>query len=171
MVGVLAGVAGSAAGLGLDPWCPSNKNLWTSSYVLFTAGTALLSLALCYWLIDLRGIERWARPFFVFGANSISVFVLSGLVARLLSLWMVRRADGSTTAMQGLIYDRMFASWAGPLNGSLLFAICYVLLWLAVMMLFERKRWFLRVCFCRCVAAVPLGEPLLVRRGVREARA
>ncbi|MEP6572687.1 MAG: DUF5009 domain-containing protein [Gemmatimonadota bacterium] len=142
---ILAGVAGIVAGLVLDHWFPINKNLWTSSYVLFTAGMALVTLAFCYWLIDLRGVERWARPFFVFGANPLSVFVLSGLVARLLSLWVVRRPDGSTTALQGMIYDRMFASWAGLLNGSLLFAICYVLLWLAVMMLFERKRWYLRV--------------------------
>jgi hypothetical protein len=56
---------------------PINKPLWTSSYVLFTGGLGLMILALCYWLIDLLGIERWSRPFTVFGVNALALFALS----------------------------------------------------------------------------------------------
>ena len=41
---------------------PINKNLWTSSYVLFAGGLALLFLALCYWTIDVKGWKAWGSP-------------------------------------------------------------------------------------------------------------
>ncbi len=56
----LAGVAGVAAGYAWHPWFPISKPLWTSSYVLFTAGAACLLLALCWWLIEMRGWHAWS---------------------------------------------------------------------------------------------------------------
>ncbi|MFZ0062720.1 MAG: heparan-alpha-glucosaminide N-acetyltransferase domain-containing protein, partial [Pyrinomonadaceae bacterium] len=89
---------------------PINKSLWTSSYVLFTGGLAMQFLALCYWLIDMKGYRRWATPFVVFGVNAITLFVGSGLMARLLGLIKVPRADGTRTALKTLIYDKLFLS-------------------------------------------------------------
>ncbi|HUV14707.1 MAG TPA: DUF5009 domain-containing protein, partial [Acidobacteriota bacterium] len=63
---------------------PINKNLWTSSYVVFTAGAALQFLAVCYWLIDIKGYTRWFYPAIVYGMNAIAVYVLSGMVGDLL---------------------------------------------------------------------------------------
>ncbi|HSK19122.1 MAG TPA: heparan-alpha-glucosaminide N-acetyltransferase domain-containing protein, partial [Longimicrobiales bacterium] len=65
----LAGNAGLVLGLMWHPLFPINKNLWTSSYVIFTAGMACHFLAVCYWLIDVKGYRRWAMPFVVFGVN------------------------------------------------------------------------------------------------------
>ena len=53
------GCLGVLAGLLWNQWFPINKNLWTSSYVLFTAGAALVVLAPLYWVIDVRGHRRW----------------------------------------------------------------------------------------------------------------
>ncbi len=139
------GWAGILAGLVWHAAFPINKNLWTSSYVLFTAGAALQFLAVCYWLIEVRGWRRWAHPAVAFGMNAIAVFVLSGLFVKVL-LWVrFPAADGGTTSLYRWIYQYLFAPWAGPLNGSLAFALANILLWYAVMELLYRKRIFIKI--------------------------
>ena len=76
--------------------------------------------------------------------NALLVFVLSGLAARLLGLWTVAD-DGGRTSAWHYAYEHAFASWAGPLNGSLFCALAFVLIWLGVMAWFYRKGWFVRV--------------------------
>ena len=131
------------AGLLWGHWFPINKNLWTSSYVVFTAGAALVLLAGCYWLIEVEGAERWAHPAYIFGANPLIVFVGSGLMARVLARVEVGAGDG-TVSLQRWLYERLFASWAGPLNGSLAYAIAFVLLWLLLMWPVYRAGWKIR---------------------------
>ena len=81
---VIAGIGGIAAGALWGLWFPINKSLWTSSYVVFTAGLALIVLAACYWLVEARAQRRWAIPFAVLGVNALVLFFLSTLAARLL---------------------------------------------------------------------------------------
>src|SRR6185295_4720049 len=64
-----AGGLGLAAGWAWNAVLPINKNLWTSSYVVFTAGMACVVLAACMWLVDQRGVRWWTRPFVVYGVN------------------------------------------------------------------------------------------------------
>jgi predicted acyltransferase len=141
----VAGMAGVVVGWALDPWFPINKALWTSTFVIFTAGMALELLALFYWLIDVKGIKRWAQPFIIYGVNALAVFVLSGLAARLMGLWKIPRADGSKGNLQSFLYEHLFLSWAQPINASLAFAISYVLVWLFLMWLLYRKNIFIKV--------------------------
>jgi len=133
------------AGVVWGIWFPINKNLWTSSYVLFTAGFGLTLLATLYYVIDIRGYARWAQPFYVFGSNPILVFVLSGLFTRSLTLWKVAEADGSITSMYTWLFRHAFQPWAGTYNASLAFALCYVLLFLAAMWVPYRRAWFLKI--------------------------
>ena len=63
----------------------------------------------------------------------------------MLILWKVPGPGGAPEAMQAWLYQRVFASWAGPLNGSLLYAVAYVLLWLAVLGVLYRRRLFVSV--------------------------
>lgn len=142
---LIVGIALLAVGKFMGLWFPINKNLWSSSYVVFTAGAALLFLGICYWLIDLKGYRKWAQPFIVFGSNAITVYVASGIVADLLNVIKVTGANGEQRALKQYLYENLFASWAGAMNGSLLFAISYVLLWLAPMWLLYRKKIFIKV--------------------------
>jgi predicted acyltransferase len=143
------GVAGIIVGWAWNAWFPINKPLWTSSYVVFTAGWAAALLALCYWLIDIKNHRRWSLPFVVFGTNALAVFVLTGLVARAITLkewWNLPRADGTAGAnLQTFIYQRAFASWLSPTNASLAYAVCFVLLWLGLMAILYRKKIFIKV--------------------------
>ncbi len=54
---------------------PINKSLWTSSYVLLSAGIACLVLAATNWLVDVKGYRRWTWPFLVSGTNTIAAYV------------------------------------------------------------------------------------------------
>ena len=121
---------------------PINKNLWTSSYVVFTAGIAAQTLAMCYWLIDVRGHQKWAKPFVIFGVNAIAAFFLSSAGARTLNLIKV---GSEKVALKTYIFDNFFLSWATPINASLAFAITYVLFWLGVMTIFYKRKIFIKL--------------------------
>ena len=133
-----------AIGWAWNSFFPINKALWTSSYVLFTGGLALQFLALFYWLIDINGYRRWARPFEVFGLNAIALYVGSGLMAELLGLIKVSSA-GASIPLQEWIFQHLFASWASPINASLAFAIAFVLVWLGIMWILYRRKIFISV--------------------------
>ena len=140
-----AGAACVILGWAWNYWFPVNKALWTSSYVLFTAGMALQLLALCYWAVDIKGYKRWSLPFVVFGTNALAVFFLTGIFARLLTLIKLTGADGKQVALQTVIFRNLFASWASPVNASLAFAVCFVLLWLGLMAILYRRGIFIKV--------------------------
>ncbi|MDQ3918773.1 MAG: heparan-alpha-glucosaminide N-acetyltransferase domain-containing protein [Acidobacteriota bacterium] len=139
------GAACVIAGWAWNFWFPVNKSLWTSSYVVFTTGLALQLLAVCYWLVDIKGYKRWSVPFLVFGTNALAVYFLSGFFVLVASLIQFPRPGGQSIDLLGLVYEKLFASWASPVNASLMFAVCTVLLWLGVMSLFYRKRIFIKV--------------------------
>jgi len=137
-----AGSACLALGLLWDQVFPINKSLWTSSYVLFSGGAALLLLSLFYWVMEVMGRRAWATPFVVYGMNAIAVFVASGLLAKQMALSRVGEGE---VPVKTWIYENLFASWAGALNGSLLFALTYVLFWLAIMWVLYTKRVFIKI--------------------------
>lgn len=141
-------VAGNAlllVGAILDIWMPINKNMWTSSYVVFMAGWALVCLAMFYWLMDVKGYTKWAIPFVHYGMNAIAVFVLSGVIGRCMGLIKVGTADGTTTSLKSYVFDNFFLPVAAPLNASLMFAIAFILVMFLVVWGMWKKKWFIKV--------------------------
>jgi predicted acyltransferase len=130
---VLAGAVGVALGAAWGVWFPVNKALWTSSYVVLTAGLALLVLAACYWAIEIRECRWWATPFVVLGVNALALFFLSTLAARVLTLIRV-----GGRPLQTLLFERLFAPWAAPASASLAYAVAYLLVWWGAMWLLYR---------------------------------
>lgn len=128
-----------AIGWAWNAFFPINKALWTSSYVMFTGGLALQFLALCYWLIDIKGYRRWAKPFEIFGLNAIALYVLADLLAHAFDL--IKIGDDS---LGGRIYN-FFASFLAPNNASLAFAITFVSICFFSMWLLYRKRIFIKI--------------------------
>jgi predicted acyltransferase len=139
-----AGLGLTGLGLALHPYFPINKQLWTSTFVLFTAGAALLILAVFFMLIEIFKWKKWAVPFFVFGTNAIAAYVGSGLMVKLLAMVNVSSGGEKTTPL-AWAYQHLFVPWAGNLNGSLAYAVCYVLLWLALMTPLYRKKIFIKI--------------------------
>jgi predicted acyltransferase len=126
-------------------WFPINKKLWTSSYVLFTAGLALVCLALCYWATDIkRWRGAWTRPFLIFGRNAITAYIIADFFAILLYAFN-KRVNGQMMNAQEYIFQRFFAPLGTPSFSSLLFSLAFVLLCLLPIWLMDRKKIFLKI--------------------------
>ena len=133
LVGMLQyGGAGVIAGELWGIWFPINKKLWTSSYVLLTAGLALICLALCYWMTDMkRHRGGWNKPFLILGSNAITAYVLSELI-------------GGALSWRGYVFLRDLASFspavASLLHSFVVLGLCFVPVWVMY-----RKRVFLKI--------------------------
>ncbi len=141
VAGSLAAVTGAVFGW----FFPINKNLWTSSYVVLTAGLALLTLAVIFFFLDIRKQDSWAKPFVVFGTNSIAAYVLSGLIAKVLYRVRWTGAEGSRISLKSWLYDNYFASWIPDYFASLAWASVHVLVVLGVMWWLYRKKIFIKI--------------------------
>lgn len=138
------GIPLTAAGLLLHPYLPINKSLWTGSYVLFTAGMALIVFGVCFVLIDGLQWKRWAWPFLVIGSNPITVFVGSALLAKILLL--IKIPDGGADSnLVAWLHGHFFSPLAGPVLGSLIYAVVFVLLWIVLMAPLYKHRLFLKI--------------------------
>lgn len=72
---VIAGLIGVVIGYGLDPITPIIKRICTTSFVIVSGGWCLLALAFCYWLVDVKGLKKWAGFAIVFGMNPLAVYL------------------------------------------------------------------------------------------------
>ncbi len=142
---LLAGVVLTFTGWVWSAWFPLNKTLWTSSYVLYTAGLALIFLAICYWLVDLRGYKRWAKPFVIFGSNAIALYVGSTVAVTILSIAEVEAPHDQTMTLQERIFTSVFLPLGAPVDASLYFGVSFVLIWLFLMWVLYREKVFLKI--------------------------
>ncbi|MEP6764627.1 MAG: DUF5009 domain-containing protein [Gemmatimonadaceae bacterium] len=151
-----AGVLGIVLGLIWNVVFPINKSIWTSSYVLYTAGIAAILLATCLWIIDVRGYKKWTEPFVVYGLNPMLAFLGSGVMARALAsmiqfdqnhnlVFIGSDVNEKLTPLQSVIYTHGFASWLTPINASLAYAITFVAFWYVLLLLAKRGGLVLKV--------------------------
>ncbi|MES2524976.1 MAG: DUF5009 domain-containing protein [Gemmatimonadota bacterium] len=125
---------------------PINKSIWTSSYVIFTAGMGAVALAVCMWTIDVMQVRRWTFPFVVYGMNPMLAFLGSGLMARLISsIWMVEVGDGTRISAQGLVFKGAFVSWLPPREASFAYALSFVALWFVILWAAWKRGFVLKV--------------------------
>jgi len=140
-VGCVAMLAGSLWG-----WVfPINKNLWTSSYVIFTAGFACVVLATCLWIVDVRHISGWTKPFIVYGVNPLIAFVGSGLMARLTDSLLKVDVGGKKVSLHQASYQLWFEPFFPEKFASLLWALCFVALWLGILAVLYRRNIIVRL--------------------------
>ncbi len=124
------------AGLLLSPWIPINKSLWTGSYALLTAGLASVSFASLYWLCDVQGVRRGFEPFQIYGSNALAMFVLSGMLGKILAL----------TGAGGWLWTNIYSGLFPDLRfSSLAFALSEVVLLFGIAWLLHRKQIFVRL--------------------------
>lgn len=125
---------------------PINKSIWSSSYVLFTAGMGAVALATCLWLIDVCQLRRWTFPFVIYGTNPMLAFLGSGLMARLtVSLIKVDAGNGTRISIQGLLFDRLYTSWLPPREASFAYALSFVSLWFLILWAAWKRGFVLKV--------------------------
>jgi predicted acyltransferase len=134
------GVCALMAGQILHIWFPINKKLWTSSFVIFTAGFSLVFLAVCYWALEIRKWRgRWKEPLLVFGMNPIAAYVFAG-AAGTAAAW----ALGLTDRAESVLSDLLSLN-GDPAMMSLICSLIFVLVCWAAMWVLYRKRIFLKI--------------------------
>jgi predicted acyltransferase len=145
-IGMLcAGILGLIGGEAWSLWFPINKNLWTSSFVLFSGGFALVFLATLYWMLEIKKWRgRWTMPVLVFGMNAIAGFVADSFVYGPGYSFTVRGANGPVM-WHDEAQAKLVSLGTSPANASLIYSLaavlfCWVLLWFL-----WRKRIFLKV--------------------------
>ena len=112
-----------------------NKHIWTSSYVLFSSGLAMLFLACCIWIIDLK---KKTKPFhfgIVFGSNAIFAYVLHSMLGRLFHLPIIGGKGIQQSWMD-------FGIWTGidPQLFSFSWALFYTLfIYIIIKEMYKRK--------------------------------
>ncbi len=146
------GVAMLVTGFCWDMVFPINKKIWTSSYVIYTTGLAVLTIATMIYLIELRNVKLWASRFFdVFGKNALFVFALSAFLPKL--LWLIRIPNGLDKAGKQLYTDpwhwfylKVCARIPGdPRLGSLVFALCFIIFMWSICWWMDKKKIYVKV--------------------------
>ena len=150
LAGFLAIIAGAAWGLVF----PLNKYLWTSSYVVYTAGFALIFLGFWYWLVD---VQQWqtllVQPFVWLGMNPLVAYCGAQLGSRALGV-LYLGTPTEHTHLNALIMKTLFGEDRGvagltwlsdPIWPSLFWALIYLSFWTLLMGIFYRKRLFFKI--------------------------
>lgn len=131
----MAGLFCIVLGAVWDLYFPINKALWTSSFVLYTAGWAIVLLCLLYWLVDVQQFKAWTKPFVIFGVNPMLVFFFSGIIPRALNM-----VEIEGIGLSAFLQDFLFASRiTDPYLASLAGALCYLLIWYVILQFFYRR--------------------------------
>jgi predicted acyltransferase len=136
---LLLGIASFGLGYLWNKLFPVNKPLWTSSYVLYTAGIAMAVFSLIYLIADVWKFELPGLFFVIFGTNAIFTYFLTGLWIKTLLLVNVQSSSQQISLYQWF-YEKICVPVAGNLNGSLMFALLQMLLmWIPALILYRKK--------------------------------
>jgi predicted acyltransferase len=119
---------------------PLNKNLWTSSYTLWTAGVGTMGLAACILIVDILGYTRGTQLGRVYGANAIASYVLAGM----LTVVFYGPVFGGVT-LNGFWMDGLTGVGVGPRLASFGYAVLYMLVIYVPAYVLYRKQIFIKV--------------------------
>jgi predicted acyltransferase len=132
---LMAGVVLIFVALCWDLVFPINKKLWTSSFVLLTVGLDLVVLAILIYVIEFVKSQRWTYFFEVFGKNTLFIYLLSEV--GIILLYFFNRYTW--------IFDHVFLPAFGGYVGSLLFAVCWMLICWTVGYILDKKKIYIKV--------------------------
>lgn len=120
---------------------PYNKNLWSSSFVLLTAGTGFVAGSLLYLIIDVIRYDFWAKPLVALGSSPFFVYVTSELIRK--TLWLIPIIDketGTSMYLNTWLTTQYITPWAGTQLDSLYFSGIYTVVWMLIMLRADEKR-------------------------------
>lgn len=142
-VAVATGLGLMALALCCQAFCPLIKNIWTSTFALFSAGFALTLLGVLMPVSQAPGVAPVFWPARIFGENPLLAYILCFLIAPLLDApWFGTYAAPQSLRQAGHAWFEQFTE---PRTASLLFALCGILLIFAVLIFCHRRRWILKL--------------------------
>ena len=119
---------------------PINKNLWTSTYVMYTTGWAFLILGSSVLLCDILNFKKWFKIGIVFGSNSIAIYALSQMMT-----YFAYGFPLFNTSLNGIIYGGMVSLGIYPEIASLSWAILYAAFCYNVANYLYKRKIYLRL--------------------------
>jgi len=140
----LAGLGCIIAGAAWSYALPFNKSLWTSSYVLFTAGIAMIVLGALVLMLDGDRATSWARPLIIFGENPLVAYAGSELGRHILHSSIKFPAPGGRLGTDEWVARHLETIGLSPDAASLAWALIYVAIWLFVLSRLSRRQLFVR---------------------------
>jgi predicted acyltransferase len=141
---ILLGAAAVGLGYLWNMIFPMNEPLWTSSFVLFTAGIAMCIFAIIYLVADVLKFQVLGTFFMIFGTNALFSYVLAGIWIKMLLFIQIHSGSEKITLYRWF-YDKVCVPVAGNLNGSLIFALIQMLLMWSVVLILYRKKIMIRL--------------------------
>jgi predicted acyltransferase len=135
-----AGFSAYAVGELWDQFFPINKNIWSSSYVMYAAGLATMSLAACILLVDILGYKNWTKLGRVYGANAITTYVIAGVLPGLFFANIL-----GSHSLNSLFMDGLTGIGLAPKLVSFLYAICYMLVCFIPAYYLYKKKIFIKL--------------------------
>ena len=124
---------------------PLNKNIWTSSFSLFTGGLASMIFGFCYWFIDVKGHKNGVKWGIAFGINAITIFFLSGLIARIMSMIQIT-VEGNLMSLKGFLYSVILKGiFTDPMLASVSHSILWVILFFGLASWMQQKDILIKV--------------------------
>jgi predicted acyltransferase len=119
---------------------PVNENLWTSSFVLVTAGFASLLFGAFYFLIDIKGKTWGTKPGIIFGANAIAIYFLADVWA----LFFYEAKFGGVSLNEKFVHG-MSSLGADPKLTSLVYALFFVGINFIPALILYKKKIFIKL--------------------------
>lgn len=108
--------------------CPIVKRIWTPSWTLFSGGICFLFLAAFCWIIEAKGLRKWAFPLVVVGANSIAAYMIAHLCENfVLSSFRIHFGD------------RLFQVFGAAAEPTVLGAATLLTYWLMLFWMYRNK--------------------------------
>nr|MCU0337765.1 DUF5009 domain-containing protein [Sediminibacterium sp.] len=149
----VAGIVLTVAGFIWHEVFPINKKIWTSSYVLYTTGLAILTIGTLIYLIEFKESRgAWSKFFDVFGKNPLFIFVLSGFLPRLTALfrWVDHVNEETGKPVYTSVFPWFYQNICKPIsdnpnNGSLFYAICIIVFYWAIGYWMDKKKIYIKV--------------------------
>ena len=149
---LLTGVVLVLAGYVWDFSFPINKKIWTSSYVLYTTGLAMITLGMFIYLLEFKEAKgKWSQFFDVFGKNPLFIFVLSGFLPRVLALlrWVDHTDDKGQpvyTSALPWFYEHVCKNINSDLRiGSFVYALCFIAFMFSLAYILDKKKIYIKV--------------------------
>lgn len=104
---------------------PINKNLWTSTFVLWSGGFSLLVFGICFYIIDVLGYSRWSLPFEIFGMNALFIFIFHVMLIKIQSMFVLTLPDGSKDLLRVYLAEHLFGYFSQQ-NAGLFYALLFL---------------------------------------------
>ena len=144
----IIGVLITIAGLLWNLVFPINKSLWTSSYVLYTSGLAILCLTVLFYLIEVANYKNWTKLFLIWGVNPMVVFFFSGIIPQGLRMILFQnpKIPAEQINLQKYLYSfGIEPFFNNPMTASVVGALIYVGIWSFILWLFYKNKLVFKV--------------------------